>query len=87
MEPELFSMSIGENIASGSVGAKVMQSDIEEAARRANAHDFIVSFPQGYATQVGDLGGQLSGGQRQCIAINRVLVKKPKILVGRINKW
>ena len=80
-EPKLFATSIKDNIAAGVVGRKLTQEEIEEAARRANAHDFIQSFPQGYDTQVGDLGGQLSGGQRQRIAIARVLIKKPKILL------
>ena len=82
-EPKLFATSIRENIAAGAsaAGQSVTQKDIEEAARRANAHDFIMTFPEGYETKVGDLGGQLSGGQRQRIAIARVLIKKPKILL------
>jgi ATP-binding cassette subfamily B (MDR/TAP) protein 1 len=78
-EPKLFGKSIGENIALGAPGAS--REDVEEAARLANAHDFIMTFPDGYDTMVGDLGGQLSGGQRQRIALARVLVKKPKILL------
>lgn len=66
-EPALFACSIRENIASGSPGAT--QQQIEDAARMANAHDFIVSFPDGYETNVGDAGAQLSGGQKQRIAI------------------
>ena len=59
-EPKLFALSIRDNIKIGYPEAS--QEQIEEAARKANAHDFIVSFPQGYDTQVGDQGAQLSGG-------------------------
>jgi len=62
-EPKLFAMSVRENIAAGAPDAT--EEQIIEAAKMANAHDFITSFPQGYDTQVGDLGGQLSGGQKQ----------------------
>jgi ATP-binding cassette subfamily B (MDR/TAP) protein 1 len=78
-EPKLFAQSIRDNIAIGLPGAT--QKQIEEAAREANAHDFIMSFPSGYATQVGDEGSQMSGGQKQRIAIARVLIKKPKLLL------
>ena len=60
-EPTLFATSIGNNIAYGYPGASDQQ--IEEAAKLANAHDFITSFPSGYETNVGELGAQLSGGQ------------------------
>ena len=62
-EPKLFAMSIRDNIAAGAPDAT--EEQIIEAARMANAHDFICSFPKGYDTNVGDLGGQLSGGQKQ----------------------
>lgn len=55
--------------------------DIIEAAKQANAHDFIMSFPDGYTTHVGERGSQLSGGQKQRVAIARALVKKPKVLL------
>jgi len=75
----LFGGSISENIAYGKPGAA--QSEIETAARRANAHDFITQFPEGYATLVGERGVKVSGGQRQRIAIARALLKDPSILI------
>ncbi len=78
-EPKLFATSIRNNIAYGCPGA--LDHQIEEAAKLANAHDFITSFPSGYDTNVGELGAQLSGGQRQRIALARVLVKKRKLLL------
>lgn len=78
-EPVLFATSIRANIQYGNPDATFEQ--IEEAARLANAHDFITSFSDGYETQVGDKGSQLSGGQKQRIAIARVLVGKPKLLI------
>jgi ABC-type multidrug transport system fused ATPase/permease subunit len=60
-EPVLFSATIADNIAYG-VDGKVTREQIEAAAKMANAHDFIMSFPQGYDTEVGDKGSQLSGG-------------------------
>ena len=82
-EPQLFATSIGTNIAYG-VGdgyQNVSHTQIEEAAKLANAHDFIMSLPEQYDTNVGDKGSQLSGGQKQRIAIARVLVGDPKILL------
>ena len=66
-EPTLFATTVRNNIAYGNPGAS--QAQIEEAAKMANAHDFITQLPDGYDTQVGDKGGQLSGGQKQRIAI------------------
>ena len=60
-EPILFATSIAENIRYGNLSAT--QEQIEEAAKLANAHDFITSFPEGYKTQVGDKGAQISGGK------------------------
>ena len=65
-EPKLFATTIRKNIAVAKPDAT--QEEIEEAARRANAHDFIVSLQHGYDTDVGDAGAQLSGGQKQRIA-------------------
>jgi ATP-binding cassette subfamily B protein len=78
-EPLLFHRSIAENIAYGRPGAT--QEQIEDAARKANAHDFITKLPDGYATMVGERGVKLSGGQRQRIAIARAVLKDAGILV------
>ena len=75
----LFRGAIRDNIALGKPGAT--QDEIEAAARKAHAHDFILSFPEGYATNVGEQGMQLSGGQRQRIAIARALLKDAPILL------
>jgi ATP-binding cassette subfamily B protein len=75
----LFGGSIAENIAYGKPGAT--QAEIEAAAKRANAHEFIAGFPEGYGTLVGERGIKVSGGQRQRIAIARALLKDPSILI------
>ena len=76
-EPTLFNETIAGNIAYGAPGAT--REEIEEAARQANAYDFIQGFPEGFDTPVGERGAQLSGGQKQRIAIARALVKKPEV--------
>ena len=78
-EPTLFNTTIGENIKYGYPEASI--AEIEEAAKQANAHNFIMSFPNGYATEVGENSTQVSGGQKQRIAIVRAILKKPKILI------
>lgn len=56
-------------------------NQVIEAAKEANAHDFITKFPDGYATEVGERGAQLSGGQKQRVAIARALLKQPSVLI------
>ncbi|MDD5600663.1 MAG: ATP-binding cassette domain-containing protein, partial [Actinomycetota bacterium] len=75
----LFSGTIRENLLWGNENAT--QEEIEEAARNAQAHDFIMSFPDGYDTVLGQAGVNLSGGQKQRLCIARALIKKPHILI------
>ena len=78
-ETMLFSTTIRENIRYGRLDAS--DAEIEEAARAANAHDFIMQLEHGYDTQIGERGVSISGGQRQRIAIARAILKDPRILI------
>lgn len=76
---DLFDGSVRNNIAYGRHTAT--DADVEDAARRANAHEFIVRLPEGYDTYVGERGVKLSGGQQQRLAIARAILARPQILI------
>ena len=78
-EPMLFAGTIRENLAYGRPGASDLE--IREVARMAHAHEFITEFPDGYEQIVGERGVTLSAGQRQRIAIARVMLRKPAVLI------
>ena len=75
----LFAGSIGDNIRYGRPDAS--QEEVEEAAKKANIHDYIMTLPNGYDTEVGERGVKLSGGQKQRVSIARVFLKDPAILI------
>ena len=78
-ETQLFSGTIFENIRYGKPEAS--EAEVMDAARAANAHEFVSAFPEGYKTVVGERGVKLSGGQRQRVAIARAILKNPRILI------
>ncbi|CAF2090017.1 unnamed protein product [Brassica napus] len=80
-EPALFTGTIRENILYGAASENIDESEIIEAAKAANAHEFITSLSNGYDTNCGDRGVQLSGGQKQRIAIARAVLKNPSVLL------
>ncbi|XP_072497796.1 antigen peptide transporter 1 isoform X2 [Notamacropus eugenii] len=79
-EPQLFGRNLYENIAYG-LGQKAELEEIMKAAREAGAHTFISQLPQGYYTDIGESGSQLSGGQQQAVALARALIRNPRVLI------
>ncbi|MBN3281379.1 TAP1 protein, partial [Polyodon spathula] len=78
-EPVLFARSVQENISYGM--EQSTEEEVQQAAKRAIAHDFITGLQEGYSTDAGEKGGQLSGGQKQRVAIARALLRDPRILI------
>uniref|UniRef100_A0A6Q2XFI1 Bile salt export pump n=1 Tax=Esox lucius TaxID=8010 RepID=A0A6Q2XFI1_ESOLU len=80
-EPVLFDCSIGDNIKYGDNQRDVSMSDVVSASKKAQLHDFVMTLPEKYDTNVGSQGSQLSRGQKQRIAIARAIIRDPKILL------
>jgi ABC-type multidrug transport system fused ATPase/permease subunit len=77
-DPFISAGSVRDNIA---LGMELSESDVVEAARKAQLHDFVLTLPKGYDTLLGERGGMLSTGQRQLLALARTLARKPRILI------
>jgi ATP-binding cassette subfamily B protein len=80
-ETELFALTVEENIAYGLDKDEYTMEDVIEAAKKSYAHDFISEMKDGYQTRIGERGNRLSGGQRQRLAIARVFLRKPKLIL------
>ena len=80
-ETELFALTVEENIAYGLDKDEYTMDDVIEAAKKSYAHDFISEMKDGYQTRIGERGNRLSGGQRQRLAIARVFLRKPKLIL------
>jgi ATP-binding cassette subfamily B (MDR/TAP) protein 1 len=78
-EPSLFSGTIADNVRIGKPDATA--AEIEDACRKANVHETVMSLPDGYDTNIGSVGSQLSGGQKQRLAIARAIIRRPKLLI------
>jgi ATP-binding cassette subfamily B protein len=78
-EPFLFFGTVRENVRYGSFDAT--DAEVERAARRAQAHEFVSNLPEGYDTLVGERGVKLSGGQRQRLVVARTMLKEPEVLI------